>query len=312
LEQVEQIKEQLDNVVELTYQLADSRRAELRVLLADYREASRRLERYIFLAVGALLVAAAAIAWLAYQAYMNPVRRELSAAKTIAHQKEELASVGALAGGIAHEIRNPITGIRARSFALMEMLDSDSAAARQVAVIDGEVTRMERILNDFLDFARPQEPNVEHCGLRELVKEVHAFHLAEIESQGIEFRLDLPPDEGEIMVDADPGQLRQVLTNLIRNAGEVFGDEDDGVVTVSLRKGEGSAVISVQDNGPGMALGVQRQVFEPFFSKKRGGTGLGLAISHTIVEKHRGEIAVESTEGAGTLFKVELPLLARA
>jgi signal transduction histidine kinase len=307
IERVERAKSQLDSVVELTYRLADFRRAEFRQLLADYRKASRRLERYIFLAVGALLAAATLMAWLAYQAYMNPVQRELSEAKTIAHQKEELATVGALAGGIAHEIRNPITGIRARSFALAQMLEKGSLAAKQAAVIDEEATRMERILNDFLDFARPQEPNVERCDLREMVAELHAFHLPEIDALGVDFRLEIQGEE-PFEAQVDPALVRQVLTNLVRNAGESFSLGDGGVVTLSLRQYERKAIFSVRDNGAGMPPAVAKRMFEPFFSKKRGGTGLGLAISQLIVEKHGGVIVVESTEGVGTTIRVELPM----
>ena len=166
---------------------------------------------------------------------------------------------------------------------------------------------MERILNDFLDFARPQEPNVESCDLRELVRELHAFHLPEIENLGVEFRLDLPPGERAIKAQVDRGLIRQVLTNLVRNAGESFGSNDSGVVTLGLREAERRVIITVRDNGGGMSEAVAKRVFEPFFSKRRGGTGLGLAISETIVEKHGGTIAVESTEGAGTLFRLELP-----
>ena len=111
----------------------------------------------------------------------------------------------------------------------------------------------------------------------------------------------------ECRAQVDRGLIRQVLTNLVRNAGESFGSNDSGVVTLGLREAERRVIITVRDNGGGMSEAVAKRVFEPFFSKRRGGTGLGLAISETIVEKHGGTIAVESTEGAGTLFRLELP-----
>lgn len=124
---------------------------------------------------------------------------------------------------------------------------------------------------------------------------------------GVDFRLEIQGEE-RFEAQVDPALVRQVLTNLVRNAGESFSPGDGGVVTLSLRQYERKAIFSVRDNGAGMPPAVAKRMFEPFFSKKRGGTGLGLAISQLIVEKHGGVIVVESTEGVGTSIRVELPM----
>lgn len=310
VEQFERIKAQLDAVVELTYRLADSRRAEFRELLADYRTASRSLERYIFMAIGVLGIAAAVIAWLTFVAYVRPVRIALSRAKILAEQRKNLADVGALAAGIAHEIRNPITGIRARCFALEAMLGPDSPAAHQISVIDDELTRMDGIVTAFLSFARPAEPNLCEEELVPLFEKIHASLLGEAAQRGVDLVLSLSVDgqrSAIAMVDSD--LFGQAVYNLFRNAAEAC-PKRSGEVTMALeiQAEDHSAIITISDNGSGIAASHVDQIFEPFFSKKPQGTGLGLSITRDIVKKHGGEISVQS-DGHGTHFKIVVPIL---
>jgi len=230
---------------------------------------------------------------------------ELQAARTLAGQREELANIGVLASGIAHEIRNPITAMKARTFALAELVEPGSPAAKQAQVIDQELGRMERVVRDFLDFARPAEPDTERIRLDDFLAEIQEFVTPEMGERNVELKL-LPAAGVESRIDRD--QMKQVVLNLIRNAAEACAAEGGKILLKAERAG-GKAWIRVTDNGGGIPMDFRDKLFVPFFSKKHGGTGLGLPIARNIVRKHGGELTFESVEGSGTTFIIELDVL---
>jgi len=217
---------------------------------------------------------------------------------------ERLASVGRFAAGIAHEIRNPLASISGS----IEMLkttpgaDADSRQLMDIAV--REVDRLNRLITDLLDYARPRSEDRRPLDLAEQVAEiVRAF--AQERREKIRVTSDL---RAGVIVDAATGQLRQVIWNLIRNAAEAM--PDGGAIAIRLGAEATQAALEVRDDGPGIPRDRVERIFEPFFSTKSGGTGLGLATVARIVADHGGTIDVASDphQRPGATFTVRLPL----
>ncbi len=220
-------------------------------------------------------------------------------------KSERLASVGELAGALAHEIRNPLGSVVAAA----KMLSAESPQAAEydrpalLRVVTDEARRLDRILSDFLDFARPRAPLRQPHSLNGLVGEVvGTLRLDRLAGgKAVETRLDptLPP----VPVDAD--QIKQVLWNVVRNALEAT--EPAGTLRIATGAEDGQVVVEIEDFGVGIPPERQARLFEPFQTTKRGGAGLGLAIAHRIVAAHQGAIDVTSEPGAGTRVRIRLP-----
>jgi Amt family ammonium transporter len=237
---------------------------------------------------------------------------ELEATQRQLFQSEKLAALGKLSAGIAHEIRNPLTSIKILIHSLVDAGSTESSREKDLNVIETEIERVNKIIRQFLDFARPRPPSLEPADPRKLIEETLALVGYEMESQGVQLErvdiFDLPS------VPMDREQMKQVLLNLILNALQAMPRGGRlKIQTVlhdpSAEAGGGPAVeIVVQDSGGGIPSEIQSKIFEPFFSTKEEGIGLGLSVAQRIVEDHRGRIRVESTPGKGTTFYVTLPL----
>jgi two-component system sensor histidine kinase PilS (NtrC family) len=217
---------------------------------------------------------------------------------------ERLASIGRLAAGIAHEIRNPLASISGS----IEMLkttpgaDADSRQLMDIAV--REVDRLNLLITELLDYARPHKEERRRLDLGEHASEiVRAFEQERREK--ITVAVDLPAG---VIVEAAPGQLRQVLWNLIRNAADAMSTSGGGEIAIRLGRDGARATLAIRDQGPGIAPDRLDRLFEPFYSTKAGGTGLGLATVARIVADHAGSIDVTSEPGQGATFTVRLPL----
>ncbi len=298
---IERIVEMADEIVELTNELALSRTEHFRALLQDYRDSVHDLQRSITVSLLLTLAAVGGLGWVSWKWFLRPVQSELQAARALAGQREELANIGTLASGIAHEIRNPITAMKARAFALAELVEPGSAAAKQAAIIDKELVRMERVVRDFLDFARPAEPDLQPVDLDAFLAEIVEFLRPEMEQRDLVLSFEARPGAAARM---DSDQIKQALLNLIRNAAEA--SKEGGGITLKAEVVEGRARISVADRGAGIAAECRDRLFVPFFSKKHGGTGLGLSIARNIARKHGGDLAFETAEGEGTTFTLDL------
>jgi PAS domain S-box-containing protein len=220
-------------------------------------------------------------------------------------RSERLASVGELAGALAHEIRNPLGSL----FAAAKMLTAESPQAAGydrtalLQVISDESRRLERTLSDFLAFARPRPPVRRSHDLNGLIGEVlDAVRLDTLAREKI-MTTHLAPDLPPVAVDRD--QVKQVIWNVVRNALEAT--VPGGRLDVSTRAMDGRVVIEVADGGVGIPPDRQARLFEPFQTTKPGGSGLGLAIAHRIVTAHDGTIDVDSQPGLGTRVRVDLP-----
>jgi two-component system, NtrC family, sensor histidine kinase HydH len=214
---------------------------------------------------------------------------------------ERLKTLGEMAAGMAHEVKNPLAAIRSSAQILAERVSGKEAQFAQIIV--SEVDRLNRVVNDFLDYARPAPLKREPVLLSALLDSCLELLAPVIEQAGVAVKRAYA--ENERQVNADPNQLRQVFLNLILNAVQAM--PTSGQVTLDVRQEDGSTQVSVRDTGPGIPSDRLRHVFEPFHSTKPGGTGLGLPIAQRIVTGHEGRLRIESKPGEGTTATVTLP-----
>jgi len=222
---------------------------------------------------------------------------------------ERLSALGELSAVLAHEIRNPLGSIRGTAEILKDDYRPGDAKFEFLEILVKETDRLNRVVEDFLQLARPLQVDRETCDIMAELREVVTLLSGEAGSRGV--RLALTPAELPA-VRGDREKLRQVFLNLILNG--IQATPREGNMTITARKagdGDGPAScveISFADTGEGMEPAVLEKIFEPFYTTKEGGTGLGLPITQKIVESHGGSIEVESGQGTGTVFRVRLPL----
>lgn len=312
--QVDQVKEKLDHlarpVLNLCERLMLTQRGAFSSFLDTSQQSLDALQQWIKISLMVLLVLAASVALLVYRGMIAPLRDQLSESHAIIARQEKLAALGSLAAGVAHEIRNPLTAIKFRLFSLKKSLPGSIADNEDATVIGGEISRLERIVRDFLEFARPSDPETASVSARQLLEEVAGLMRPQLEESRIKLNVD---NANGLCLKIDFQQIKQVLINLIRNAAESIDGEGD----ITLRaytdaaplagKRIAVAVVEVADTGKGMPPEVSRRLFDPFFTTKDNGTGLGLSIAARIVEKHGGELTFESQVDHGTKFKLLLP-----
>ena len=216
---------------------------------------------------------------------------------------EHFATLGELAAGLAHEIRNPLAGIAGVIEIVSRDLPPKSAALAVIKDAKEEALQINRILTELLDTARPKPPQFRVSDLNSTVE--HAVQFAR--QQAITKRITIDLDKGDELppVDHDPNQINQVLLNLLLNA--IQSMDKPGAIRVSIQQDGDCAVVTVADEGKGIAPENLSNIFRPFFTTKGHGTGLGLSLARRIVESHAGQIDVRSELGNGTQFLVRLP-----
>ena len=220
-----------------------------------------------------------------------------------------LASIGMLAAGVAHEIRNPLSSIKGFVTYFKERYRNHPEDQKTAEIMIQEVDRLDRVITQLLEFARPLAIQKKRTPLQILIN--HSLQMIETQAQekNIEIEKSFASEPLEAVVD--PDRMSQVLLNLYLNAMQSM-EGKGGLLTVSLSREKGpqpSVKISVKDTGTGIAKEDLDHVFDPYFTTKQSGTGLGLAIVHKIIESHQGEIRVESEPGHGTTVSFYLPLL---
>jgi two-component system sensor histidine kinase PilS (NtrC family) len=217
-------------------------------------------------------------------------------------RSEKLAALGKVAAGLAHEIRNPLAAITGSVELLQKgrvpAADSDAL----MNIVSTEAERLNELIEKFLQYARPSPPRFEETDLSKLVAEtVKVFRCDAEAGPEIDIQTEIEPD---VAARVDPGQIKQVLWNLFRNAAQAVGGR--GIVTVTLKRGgaNGHITLQVSDNGVGIPKEDLPRVFDPFFTSKEKGTGLGLSIAYSIMAAHGGTMTVESAPGSGSTFTV--------
>jgi signal transduction histidine kinase len=217
---------------------------------------------------------------------------------------EQLAAVGQLAAGVAHELRNPLTSINMLVQINREEAEARGLSAPDLAIIEQEVRRMQRCLQTFLDFARPPRPERRPLDLASAVERTFALVAGRAQNQGVQLTF-LPP-ESPPAVEADAEQIHQLLVNLTLNALDAM--PLGGTLAVELRGPEdGQVELLVSDTGPGIAPEVLPRLFEPFVTTKETGLGLGLVVSRRIAEGHGGSLRACNRPGGGACFVLRLP-----
>jgi two-component system sensor histidine kinase HydH len=222
---------------------------------------------------------------------------------------ERLSALGELSAVLAHEIRNPLGSIRGTAEILRDDFRPGDRKYEFLEILIKEADRLNRVVEDFLNLARPIQMERETCDLMAELKEVVALVAGESTLRGVRLELapaTVPPVRG------DREKLRQVFLNLILNGVQATGRGGSLTITAARHSVDEGAPVGVEltftDTGAGIDQAVLPRIFEPFFTTKKEGTGLGLAITQKIIESHGGSIEVESTLGKGTTFRVKLPV----
>ena len=222
-------------------------------------------------------------------------------------RSEKLATIGQLAAGIAHEIRNPLASISGATQLLKEDQEEGESAQRLMEIILAESGRLNRLITDFLLYAQPPKLNKKKVDVGAMVDNtLEVFSRSPQWTKGIRVAKIMEPN---ITISADPQQLEQILWNLFINAVDAM--EGKGMLEVKVHKNgrEQTATLLVSDTGKGISSKDINKIFDPFFTTKEGGSGLGLSIVHKIVEIHGGDITVESRPRRGTTFTLTFPAI---
>ncbi len=234
--------------------------------------------------------------------FIEKLRRERSVSAELREElarKEKLAFLGQLAGGVGHELRNPLAVIQTSAYFLKMAVESDNPKVnRHIDILEQEIANANEIISNLLDFSRTRRSQPSRFGLDQLVREVTArCDLTNVRAQ---FQLD------EVEVLADRGQIGQVVGNVINNAIQAMPEGGD--LRLATRRVDGHGELVVEDSGEGIAPNQMEKIFQPLFTTKTKGIGLGLAVCDTLIRANGGSISVESESGRGACFTVSLPV----
>lgn len=225
-----------------------------------------------------------------------------------AQQNERLAELGTLTGGLAHEIKNPLSTMQLNLQLLLEDIRPDDPLhgrfANRIGSIQREASRLKEIVEDFLRFAGRMEVQPEDVDVNSLLEDLIDFLTPQAQLNRVDLRFRRTADDAHARVD--PRLIKQAVLNLMLNGMQAMPDGGDLILSVS--KDATHVAIQVTDTGKGMPEDVRQKIFQAYFSLRKGGTGLGLAMAKRIVDEHQGEISVCSEVGKGSSFAVRLPI----
>jgi len=295
---------QQQQMEELLDQLSAVRRESVGQFLADSHRYIATLQK---VNIGLLITTAVLAAWFSVTAYRGivlPLRHQLGETSEALERAQKLASLAVLASGVAHEIRNPLTAIKARLYTHQKRFAAASPEAEDTVFISEEIGRLERIVREFLQFARPGDPQFTPVSPAELLDEVRELLAAELARAAIQLTV---ANAVATPVRADRQQIKQVLINLVRNAAESIGRDGRIMLGAVPDRAGHEVTLEIADTGKGIPPEVQAKLFDPFFTTKASGTGLGLSIAARIVEKHGGSLSF-TTSAKGVIFRLTLPV----
>jgi signal transduction histidine kinase len=221
-----------------------------------------------------------------------------------------MAMVGEMAAGVAHTIRNPFTSIKMRMFSLSRSLDLSDVQNEDLKVISDEIARIDKIVQNFLEFARPPKLIFTRCRLSSVVDAVSTLLEYRLNAHAVE--LFYTPNPGIPEVEVDQDRIKEALVNLITNACEAMEHGGRIVITEALDQDDdlGEVVrVTIRDNGPGIPEAIINRITNPFFTTKEDGSGLGLSIVARIVREHNGKLTVSQAPDQGAEFTITLPLM---
>jgi len=311
LDELSDFEKQSNRMLDLGYKLNKTHQDSID---SFQEQTAQSLEVLRVMLSGSLILLVVAGCWLVIMVYremISPLQTQLVESRQLVERQEKLASLGLLAAGVAHEIRNPLTAIKGWLYLHKKHLVSGTTEWTEAELISGEINRLERIVKDVLQFARPSEPQFAAVPAEQPLREAQTLMKPELEKSKIKLALDgIAPAQIRI----DPQQIKQVLINLIQNAADSIGE--NGTVTLRARLDEkrlndrqtNVVILEVSDTGKGISPEAEKRLFDPFFTTKDSGTGLGLPIAARIVEKHQGALQYKTQAGHGTTFGVVLPV----
>jgi signal transduction histidine kinase len=310
LAELSQMRGQSQHLFDLGQALAGAHYESRNQVLGSANSTLAQLRHLILALLAFLFLLGLALALLAYRDLVVPLRVKLVESQLVAERHEKLASLGLLAAGVAHEIRNPLTAIKAAIFLQRKKFAPGSPEAADAELVAREIQRLERIVTEFLQFSRPAEPLLANVPAQQPLREVQILLAPELAKRNIRLLVE---DSTSLPVKVDGEQMKQVLINLVQNAADSIGR--DGAITLrcrpdrkALSNGEAEVVIlEVSDTGRGMTHDVEKRLFDPFFTTKPEGTGLGLSIAACIVQKHGGALQYQTQVNRGTTFGIILP-----
>jgi signal transduction histidine kinase len=276
-------------------------------ILAQANQSIGQAWTFQLVSLAALFVLAITLAVMSYRHLILPLQAKLVEGQALLERHEKLASLGLLAAGVAHEIRNPLTAIKGAMFLQQKKLENGSSEYADAKTVEHEILRLERIVNNFLQFAGPGDLRLAPAAAAAPLRAVSALLGPELAKSNIRLVLEEP------RITVDEAQIEQVLINLVQNAADAIGR--NGTVKLRARadrkrignKETNVVILEVADNGKGIAPEVQQRLFDPFFTTKETGTGLGLCIAAGIVQKHGGAIQYQTQVDYGTTFGIVLP-----
>ena len=265
----------------------------------------------LYIAMALLLLFTIVLARVVYRDLIAHLHRTVQQSNALLERQEKLNALGLLTAGLAHEIRNPLNSIKARLFTQRRVLGAHSAGLEDNLFVDEEVDRLDHILGEALQFARPSAPAFQRMRVDTTLQPLCELLEPSLRDTNIKLATDFR-DGGEVRADAN--QIKQVVLNMVKNAAESIGR--DGTITLrtrpaflrSGRRKNRAIAIEIKDTGQGVPPEVQPRLFDPFFTTKENGTGLGLSITARIVHAHGGVIESQSQPGRGALFRVLLPI----
>jgi signal transduction histidine kinase len=282
-------------------------------VLANVSGTLTQLRLMVFWLVCLLFAFGLGLAAVVYRDLIAPLRVRLAETQVIAQRNEKLASLGFLAAGVAHEIRNPLTAIKTALFLQQKKLHPDSSDQVEFQMVEREILRLEQIVNQFLRFGSPAPPEPVELAADAPLRDVQTLLSPSLARADIA----LIREEGNpLRIRVDAAQIKQVLINLVQNAADSIGR--NGTITLRARSdyrilndGETPVVVlEVQDTGRGIAPEVEKRLFDPFFSTKDHGTGLGLSIASRLVQMNKGSLQYRTQLNRGTTFGIVLPQIA--
>ncbi|MCX5715539.1 MAG: ATP-binding protein [Candidatus Omnitrophica bacterium] len=229
---------------------------------------------------------------------------ELEKAQEELKRTERLKVVGTLAAGMAHEIKNPLTGIKTFTEYLPTKYNEPGFIDKFCKIVGAEVDKINSIVQQLLDFSKPRQLKLEQINIHTLIEQTLSFLNNDFIKNRIEVLKDF--DSSLPLLNIDPNQIKQVFLNLFLNAIDAM--KEDGKIAIVTKPVAGYVEIIIEDTGKGMAKKDLEHIFDPFYTTKETGTGLGMSIVYGIIKEHKGEISVKSEENKGTAFTIRLPI----